>query len=100
RKKADKLNDEEREEWEDRQNETEIDVGWLTRLDLNYHRDLSTHRVAINAYDSMRASLTATWKSELRMSKPDLIWCFESFNTADGYFDRDQKRKSILSYID
>ena len=34
------------------------------------------------------------------MSKADLIWCFESFNTADGYFDRDQKRKSILSYID
>ena len=100
RKKADKLNDEEREEWEDRQNETEIDVGWLTSLDLNYYRDLYTGRVAINAYDSMRASLKALWKSELRMSKADLIWCFESFNTADGYFDRDQKRKSILSYID
>ena len=34
------------------------------------------------------------------MTKADLIWCFESFNTADGYFDRDQKRKTMLSYID
>ena len=34
------------------------------------------------------------------MSRADLIWCFENFNTADGYFDRDQKRKSMLSYID
>ena len=73
--------------------------GWPT-LDLNYYRDLYTGRVAINAYDSMRATLKALWKSELGMSKADLIWCFESFNTADGYFDRDQKRKSILSYID
>ena len=65
RKKADKLNDEEREEWEDRQNETEVDVEWLTSLDLNYYRDLYTGRVAINAYDSMRAALKALWKSEL-----------------------------------
>jgi hypothetical protein len=56
--------------------------------------------VAINAYDSMRHALKALWKSEMRMGKAALIWCFESFNTADGYFDRDQKRKSILSYID
>jgi hypothetical protein len=40
RKKADKLSDEEREEWEDRQNETDVDVEWLTSLDLNYYRDL------------------------------------------------------------
>ena len=79
RKKADKLNDEEREEWEVRQNETDIDVGWLTSLDLTYHRDLYTGRVAINAYDSMRAALKALWKSEMRMGKAALIWCFESF---------------------
>lgn len=99
-KKADKLSDEEREEWEDRQNETEVDVEWLTSFDLNYYRDLYTGRVAINAYDSMRAALKALWKSELRITKADLIWCFESFNTADDYFNRDQKRRSILSFID
>ena len=72
----------------------------MLSLDLNYYRDLYTGLVAINNYSSMRAALKALWKSNLGMSRADLIWCFESFNTADGYFDRNQKRKSMLSYID
>ena len=99
-KKSEKLSDAERNEWEDRQNETEANIEWLLALDLNYYRDLYTGLVAINNYNSMRAALKALWKSNLGMSRADLIWCFESFNTADGYFDRDQKRKSMLSYID
>jgi hypothetical protein len=101
RKKAENLSDDEREEWEDRINFGEADVEWLTRLDdLNYYRDLYVGRVALNAYDSMRAALKALWKSRLGLTKADLLWCFESFNTADGYFDRRDKRKSLLSYID
>ena len=100
RKKAENLSDDEREEWEDRINTEDTDVNWLVTLDLNYYRDLYIGRVAINAYDSMRAALKALWKSTLGLSKADLSWCFDSFNTADGYFNRHDKRKSMISYID
>ena len=47
--------------------------------------------------NSMRAALKALWKSTLGLSKADLLWCFDSFNTADGYFNRHDKRKNMVS---
>jgi hypothetical protein len=66
-KKAEKLTDDEREEWGERQNQTDADVDWLISLDLNHYRDLYTGLVAINNYDSMKAALRSLWKSEHRM---------------------------------
>ena len=101
-KKADKLTDDERDEWEDRQNTDDVDLEWLANLEaLNHYRDLYIGKHRFNHYDSMKAVLTALWTHrEFRMSKADLIWCFNSFDSSEGYFQRKDKHKNIVSFID
>ena len=101
-KKADKLTDDERDEWEDRQNTNDVDLEWLANLAaLNHYRDLYIGKHRFNHYDSMKAVLTALWTHrDFRMSKADLIWCFHSFDSSEGYFQRKDKHKNIMSFID
>lgn len=101
-KKIDTLSDEERLEWDDRLNAAEVNVDWLNSLDLNHYRDnyLGKYRNN-NYYDSMIGVLAALWhKREFHMTKADLLWCFASFDTSECYFQRPDKRKSMLRYID
>ena len=99
-KKADKLDETERDEWEERQNTDEVDLEWLASLDLNTYRDLYIGKYRFNSYDSMRGVLTALWTNrDFRMSKADLIWCFNSFDSSEGYFQRKDKYKSLMSFI-
>jgi hypothetical protein len=49
----------------------------------------------------MRNVLYMLWMNPaLCLSKADLIWCFESFDSAIGYWASPAKRKTALGYID
>ena len=79
----------------------DADVEYLTSLDLNYYRDLYLGKHKLNFYDSMKSVLARLWNHrDLRLTRADLIWACNSLDTGQGYFNRRDKRRSILSFID
>ena len=100
-KSFDKLSSDEREELESRQMAEDADVEYLTSLDLNYYRDLYLGKHKLNFYDSMKSVLARLWNHrDLRLTRADLIWACNSLDSGQGYFNRRDKRRSILSFID
>jgi hypothetical protein len=100
-KKIENLTEDEREELIDRQTTELPNIEYLLTLDLNYHRDLYLAKHKFNFYDSMKSVLARLWNDQnLRLTRADLIWVFESLDSGQGYFERPDKRKSLLSFID
>jgi hypothetical protein len=70
-------------------------------VNLDRYRDLYLGKYKFNFFDSMKGVLRMLWVTEwLRLTKADLIWCCDSIDSAQGYFGRRDKRRSILSYVD
>ncbi len=99
-KKFENLNDQEREELHQRQTAGQPNLENLATLDLKYYRDYYLAKTKnLNYYDSMRAVLAMLWH-RYRLTKADLIWCYESFDSSIQWWTRKGKVRDILSYID
>lgn len=76
------------------------DVAKCGALDLDNPQKAYDGQARGNAYDSMRAVLMGLWFRESgKLTKGDLIHLMDSLDEAAGYFQRADKRKSILSAI-
>jgi hypothetical protein len=100
-KAFDRLTKDEREELDTRRAADMPDLDRLRSIDLDRHRDLYLGKHKFNFFDSMKSVLHMLWLTDwMRLTKADLIWCCDSIDSAQGYFGRRDKRRSIMSYID
>ena len=64
----------------------------MTTLDLNRYRDLYLGKHKLNFYDSMKSVLAMLWShKDYHLTRADLIWCCNSIDSGQGYFNRRDK---------
>lgn len=101
-KSPDLLDAAERAELASRQTVEDVDLIRMMGIapHVEHYRDDYLNRYRGNYYDSMFNVLIAMWRNPvLGLTKAELIWLMDSFDSAPQYFQKAAKRKDILKRI-
>src|SRR6185312_2678879 len=85
----------------DRQTGVELDLVRMTAIapHLAHYREDYIGLCQVNRYDSMVTALMRMWRdTALGLTKPELIWLLDSFDSGIQYFQKPAKRKDILRH--